>query len=458
MSNLPPAFESRMKKQLGQEAAAFFNALNQPAPVSIRLNPIKTTGKIPDTLQSIVDKKTEWCPEGYFLSQRPVFTLDPCYQGGAYYVQEAASMFIGYLLKQIIHEQPVKVLDLCAAPGGKSSLTVSALPADSLLVSNEVIRPRATILKENMLRWGYSNVIVTNNDPSDFSAFESAFDIVIVDAPCSGEGMFRKDPASIGEWSENNLTVCRDRQKRILADIWKTLKPDGYLIYSTCTYNPGENEEILEWICRQFQAESIPVSLPTDTITPGNSTAYGYHFYPHKTTGEGFFCGLIRKKDGEEYRPKKNKKQKATTSPIPPELSRLLIHPENLTAQNEDNRITILPGMHGEFIRQLRSELKVMAYGCEAAELYNRKIKLLHPLALTTWLNKQACCCYEAELPEALRYLKKEDIQINAKTGEWILITYRHIALGWGKNLGNRLNNYLPKEWRIRMDLPTDLI
>ena len=185
MSNLPPAFESRMRKQLGQEADAFFKALNQPAPVSIRLNPIKTTGKIPDTLQSIVDKKTEWCPEGYFLSQRPVFTLDPCYQGGAYYVQEASSMFIGYLLKQIIHEQPVKVLDLCAAPGGKSSLTVSALPADSLLVSNEVIRSRATILKENMLRWGYSNVVVTNNDPSDFSAFESAFDIVIVDAPVS---------------------------------------------------------------------------------------------------------------------------------------------------------------------------------------------------------------------------------------------------------------------------------
>lgn len=457
-NHLPAAFELRMKTQLGREADSFFKALDQPAPVSIRLHPDKTAGQIPETLRSIIQEKVEWCPEGYFLAQRPVFTLDPYYQGGAYYVQEASSMFIGHILKQITNDRPVRVLDLCAAPGGKSSLAASVLPAGSLLVSNEVIRARASVLKENMLRWGKGNTVVTNNDPADFSAFEGAFDILLVDAPCSGEGMFRKDPASISEWNENNLLICRDRQKRILSDIWKTLKPGGYLIYSTCTYNPGENEEILEWLCQEFQAKSLPVSMPFDSVTPGSSTTYGYHFYPHKTTGEGFFCGLIRKEDGEEFRPKKNKKQKTIqTFRIPPEISSLLTDNSELTAQNEENRIIVLPTAHDEFIGQLRSELRVLAYGCETAELYNRKIKLLHPLALSTWLNKSACCCYETELPDALRFLKKEDIQVDAKAGEWILITYRNIALGWGKNLGNRLNNYLPKEWRIRMDLPADL-
>lgn len=457
MNNLPPAFEMRMRKQLSKEADTFFKALETPAPVSIRLNPDKTRGELPDSLAGLIQKTVEWCPEGYFLSQRPVFTLDPYYQGGAYYVQEASSMFLNQVFKQIFTSAPLKILDLCAAPGGKSTLAASLLPSNSLLVANEVIRSRAAILKENLIRWGNGNIIVTNNDPADFSAFEGCFDAVIVDAPCSGEGMFRKDPASISAWSEANLHLCSERQKRILADIWPALKPGGYLIYSTCTYNPEENERIFDWLCSSFPAESIPVQHACPTVTRADANSYGYHFYPHKTSGEGFFCGLIRKKDGVEYRSGKNKKQKTTVScRIPEELSGLLSDTSFLSAQNDNNLLTVFPSVHSELIHHLRQELKVISFGCEVAELYNRKPKLLHSLALSNWLNKKACRCAEIDLQTALRYLKKEDIQIEARAGEWILITYRGIALGWGKSLGNRLNNYLPKEWRIRMDIPAD--
>lgn len=457
MNNLPPAFEIRMKKQLSKEADAFFKALENPAPVSIRLNPDKTRGEIPDSLTGLIQKTVEWCPEGYYLSRRPVFTLDPYYQGGAYYVQEASSMFLGQIFKQLFTSGPLKILDLCAAPGGKSTLAVSLLPTNSLLVANEVIHSRAAILKENLIRWGNGNVIVTNNDPADFSAFEGSFDVVIADAPCSGEGMFRKDPASVSAWNEANLHLCSERQKRILTDIWPALKPGGYLIYSTCTYNPEENEGILDWLCSSFQAESIAVRHTYPTVTTADAGSYGYHFYPHKTSGEGFFCGLIRKKDGAEYRPGKNKKQKSIVScRIPEELSGLLSDTSLLSARNDNNLLTVFPSIHADFIYSLRQELKVISFGCEVAELYKRKPKLLHSLALSNWLNKEACRSAEVDLPTALRFLKKEDIQVEARAGEWILITYRGIALGWGKSLGNRLNNYLPKEWRIRMDIPAD--
>lgn len=457
MNNLPPAFQERMTQILKENTCDFFNALETESPVSIRLNPDKSNATIREALIPVIESPVTWCPNAFFLKQRPVFTLDPCFHGGAYYVQEASSMFLDHIIRQLSLSESVRVLDLCAAPGGKSTLLASALPPESLLISNEVIRSRASILKENIIRWGHDNIIVTNNDPSDFSDMAGMFDVILVDAPCSGEGMFRKDPKAIEEWSENNVSLCSERQKRIIADIWNTLKPDGYLIYSTCTYNRSENESIMEWIGEQYDAISIPIKHTFPDITPADSKMAGYHFYPHKTKGEGLFISVVQKKDGETGQLKINKKQyKSKAITVPDELKNYIKERESLAFYARENFIGMIPSTHEEFISYLENQLRIIYKGCELAEINNRKNKLLQPLALYNGLNFDNCPLYETDKSTALKYLKKEDIPVTAKAGEWVLITYNQIALGWGKSLGNRLNNYFPKEWRIRMDITTE--
>ena len=454
MHTLPKAFEERIKKQLPEEADVFLNSLQTKSPTSIRLNLKKIAS--PDNLftDALASKRVEWCDKAWYLNQRPIFTLDPCLHGGAYYVQEASSMFIEHIIKQVMPPYPIRALDLCAAPGGKSTLIASMLNSDSLLVSNEVIRSRASILKENIIKWGQDNIVVTSNDPADFKNLEGAFDMILVDAPCSGEGMFRKDSVAIQEWSENNLQLCKERQQRILADIWNCLKPGGVLIYSTCTYNPGENEEILEWLMDEWQAESIQIEHSFDTITQGSSKAHCYHFYPHKTEGEGFFTGVIRKIGGKIYSPRKNKKQNHNTKiEIPTELKALINNLERYTPYAIENLIGIVPSIHSEFIDHLSHSLRVIYRGCELAEMNNRKVKLRHALALSQTLNQENCAIYDVDRHTALTFLRKEEIPTPDISGNWLLISYQGIGLGWCKNLGNRLNNYYPKEWRIRMEL-----
>lgn len=454
MNTLPQAFEERMKALLKEEWDAFFRALQSEPPVSIRLNPARLGTPGTAVLAPVCGQPVEWCPSGYYLKERPVFTLDPCFHGGAYYVQEASSMFLSHVISQIMPAGDVRALDLCAAPGGKSTLLASQLSPGSLLLANEVIRSRASILKENIIKWGRNNIVVTNNDPADFQDLESTFDLILVDAPCSGEGMFRKDPKAIGEWSEDNLRLCSERQKRILTDVWNALKPGGFLIYSTCTYNPAENEGILEWLTKNFEAESIRIEHSFSTITPTDSKAFGYHFYPHKTTGEGFFIGVVRKTGGRESTYRKSKKANKTKPVIlPAEIARLIGQPDNVTAFCNENAIGFLPAQHEEFISRLEEKLRIIYKGCEAAEPNYKKIKLLHPLALYAGLNLEHCHTFAADTATALTFLKKEEIRITAEAGEWVLITHQGIGLGWGKSLGNRLNNYYPKEWRIRMDI-----
>lgn len=450
MISLPSAFTERIRSQLGTEADAFLEALDTPSPVSIRLNPRKK-GTQP-VLSGFVDGPVPWCSNGFYLKERPVFTLDPAFHGGAYYVQEASSMFLEHILHHLLPDHPVRMLDLCAAPGGKSTLAASLLPPGSLLVANEVIKSRTGILKENILRWGHANILVTQNDASAFAPFSGAFDFLLIDAPCSGEGMFRKDAGAIAEWSESHLQICSDRQKRIVAESWEALKPGGYLIYSTCTYNPGENEHIGEWICRNLAAESIPVPHPFPEITPAPSTVYGYHFYPHKTRGEGFFISVFRKTDGPGFYDKPPRKSPSPPSGfIPPEIERMLGPRSDLRIENEANKIYLLPLDQAEFVRQLEKRLHVLYKGCEVAEIYHRKPKFLHPFAL--YYGLQPAYEFDTDRETALRFLKKEDISVTTPPGEWVLISYNHIGLGWGKNLGSRLNNYFPKEWRIRMDI-----
>jgi 16S rRNA C967 or C1407 C5-methylase (RsmB/RsmF family) len=258
----PSAFEKRMRQQLGPAWDLFKVAHRNPAPVSIRINPRK--GSRFSSLETV-----PWSGLGRYLPQRPVFTLDPLFHGGAYYVQEASSMFLEQVLSQVADlRMPLRILDLSAAPGGKSTHVLSLISDESLLVSNEVIRSRASVLAENIQKWGYANCLVTNNDPADFAALPGFFDVIIVDAPCSGEGLFRKDKISMTEWSQDNVAICASRQKRILHDIWPSLKENGVLIYSTCTYSESENETNLLEFSRACKCDFIRVSTdPSWNIT-----------------------------------------------------------------------------------------------------------------------------------------------------------------------------------------------
>ncbi len=285
MISLPKAFIKRTREILGEEYGLFENALNEKPPVSIRVN--NKVQYIPSA------ERVPWCEDGFYLEERPIFTADPFFHCGVYYVQEASSMFLYQVAGQLF-PYAERVLDLCAAPGGKSTLLLQALPKDALLISNEIVYRRYKILVENTIKWGNPNVIVTNNKPEDFKVLSGYFDVVVVDAPCSGEGMFRKNPDAVNEWSEQNVYLCARRQKEILVDAWNTLKTDGILVYSTCTYNREENEKNVRWVCNELNGELLEVDLKgNNQIT---QTGYGYRFYPHKTRGEGFFIAVLKKK------------------------------------------------------------------------------------------------------------------------------------------------------------------
>ena len=280
---------------------------------------------------------------------------------------------------------------------------------------------------------------------------KGAFDMILVDAPCSGEGMFRKDEKAIMEWSENNLRLCEERQKRILSDVWDALAPGGYLVYSTCTYNPGENEDILNWILTTFDASSVEIRHNFTAITPSPFPLHGYHFYPHKTSGEGLFMGVIQKNDGTPFTMKKEKR--ATPSPsvkLPADILPLLPDMTKYTPYIAGETLGILPKQHAEFIQYLSSKAGVIYKGCEIGECIKGRTKPAHSLALYHKLQQKHVIRQEVDLTTALQFLRKEDIRFEAPQGEWILITYKGTGLGWVKEVGNRVNNYYPKEWRIR--------
>ncbi|RMG68901.1 MAG: RsmB/NOP family class I SAM-dependent RNA methyltransferase, partial [Bacteroidetes bacterium] len=341
MMMLPPAFAQRVQQQLGPEWPAFQAALTQPAPVSLRWQAAKVAA--PD-LPSI-----PWAGQGAYLPERPAFAADPWWHGGAYYVQEASSMLMELALRQHADlSQPLRVLDLCGAPGGKATHLASLLMGDSLLVANEVIRSRAGILAENLARWGAPQAIVTQNDPRDMAALPGFFDVMVVDAPCSGEGLFRRDPEAIGEWSEGNLQLCAERQRRILMDAWPALRPGGLLLYSTCTFFPGENQENLAWLAQETRAESLPLDLdPAWGWTRQTSgQLFGYQAWPHRVQGEGFFLAVLRKA-GESPAAAVSRRKRPLLVPATRAqrevLQAWLIDPAPWVVINERDRLRLLP-------------------------------------------------------------------------------------------------------------------
>lgn len=456
---LPPDFITSIRLLLGNESETLLTALDKDAPVTVRLNPQKAARNPMTFIQPA--SRVPWSDWGYYLAERPAFTFDPLFHGGYYYVQEASSMFVEQVARQLV-KQPVCCLDLCGAPGGKSVSLLSALPEGSLLVSNEVIRQRANVLSEIMTKYGDPNVVVTSNFPGDFSAFPGLFDLILVDAPCSGEGMFRKDEVAVAEWSLHNVAMCAARQKDILSDVWPALKPGGLLVYSTCTYNKSENEENALWVARSLGAEFVGVkTLEEWGITSSFvDEAVSFRFFPHKTKGEGLFVTLLRKSEPAlresdsptkaEFSSKRNGKNPTVFVKDASVYARLLEHPGLFGFIEADQRITALPIAHSATILSLKERLKIVSAGIELGEKKGKDFIPSHSLAMSRELNREAFCNYELPYEQAIAYLRKEAITLTDAPRGIVLLTYQHEPIGFVKNIGNRANNLYPNEWRIR--------
>lgn len=366
-------------------------------------------------------------------------------------------MFLQEAVRQTTDlQQPLKALDLCAAPGGKSTLLQGMLHPQSILVANEVIKSRANLLADNITRWGAENVIVTNNDPRDFARLEDYFDLMVVDAPCSGSGLFRRDPEAVTEWSYENVILCSQRQQRILADALPALKPGGVLIYSTCSYAREEDEQIMEWLMDHFEMENLSLTIDPSwhiitTITEQHKAA-GYRFYPDQLKGEGFFIACFRKK-GTAHPPKKIKQQ--ITLVPQREIARIrpwLKDAEGHMMMEHQGEVILLTPQTAEELPLLQKNLYLRKAGVKAGQLTTKELVPDHQLALST--------CVAEDLPaisltldQALHYLRKDELQSGTDRKGWTLIRYNGMNLGWAKVLQNRMNNYYPKEMRILKDV-----
>lgn len=444
---LPEGFIQLMYGREDFDLEAYQKILEEPPPVSVRINPRKTTPQFENA------EKVPWCPQGYYLAERPNFSHDPLWHAGAYYVQEASSMFIDEIMRQISLPEGKRMLDLCAAPGGKSTLLAAHLNDEDILVSNEVIPSRTNTLLENMVKWGNSNIVVTQNHAEDFKNSGTEFDLILVDAPCSGEGLFRKTPEAIGEWSMNNVRHCELRQQQILHQISGLLTQDGYIIYSTCTYNHHENIENLIKFGQSHHFESVKLdnsSFPQITEIEKNGF-WGYGFYPHKVKGEGFFCGVLKKTNatgnriGFDMNTKSTKPLKTVDFNFPEYFT------DNSVLNFVDGGFDIFAMTEPvfRFYNQINGKLRVRNAGVRVGSMKGKDFIPAYALALSE-LVQIDFQSVELTENEALHYLRKNAIKPEMDSKGYILTRYKGINLGWLKNLGNRFNNMYPVEYRLR--------
>jgi NOL1/NOP2/sun family putative RNA methylase len=443
--NLPASLMNSLTDVKGFNKETFQNVHESGEQVtSLRMNPFKKS-----EIRNL-RSKIPWTDHGYYLETRPSFTFDPLFHAGCYYVQEASSMFLEQALKQAVElSQPLKILDLCAAPGGKSTHILSLISKESLLVSNEVIRSRANILTDNIVKWGCSNVIVTNNDPRDFQRLENYFDVIVVDAPCSGSGLFRRDPEAIDEWSEQNVALCSQRQQRILADVLPSLKNGGVLVYSTCSYSRQEDEEICDWLISELKVESLKLKVEENwNIVPSDG---GYRFWPDKVKGEGFFIACFRKIVGndEEVYLRKIKPDKFSVKEM--EILNKNVNTADLAFLRYEEIIYAVPEKLLADIIFLTSKLRVVNCGTRIGEIIKDKLIPDHGLALSSIISEKIQKL-ELDHEQAIQYLKKKELRLETDEKGWTLVTHQGHQLGWINVLPNRINNYYPKELRILKD------
>ena len=411
---LPKEFEETTKALMGEELYnTLLRGLGSEPPVSIRLNPFKPSADLfkgyGDAEKGISMKPVPWAKDGYYLSERPSFTLDPLFHAGAYYVQEASSMFVDFIIRQLVTSS-VAMLDLCAARGGKTICARTALPEGSILYSNEPNRTRANILAENVIKFGHPDIVVTNNYAKDYQKAGISFDVILTDVPCSGEGMFRKDPNAINEWSPDNVEACWRLQRSIVEDIWPCLKPGGILIYSTCTFNAKEDEDNVQWIVDNLGAEPITIKNIDEkwNITSAlKGSLPVYRFIPGRTTGEGLFIAVLRKNDDSAQTVQRKRK------------------PEQI--------------------------LHILSHGINRPTIKGKKTIPDISLALSADQEANNYPNVEVDYNTAINYLRREAIVLPSETPRGIVtIKYKGLGLGFANNLGNRANNLYPQEWRIK--------
>lgn len=448
-------FRRYLAEAIGEERSLVaFAAFDEPASVSVRLNPFKRCPEPED------GTAVEWSRYGRILSERPVFTLDPHFHGGAYYVQDSSSMFVGHVFREMLSKieipegRPVRVLDLCAAPGGKSTdLAASLREAFGdrfLLVTNEVMKQRVGVLADNMALWGDPNVVVTSDDPSAFGALPGFFDVVLADVPCSGEGMFRKDEEAQRQWSEDNVALCEARQRRIAADVWPSLRKGGLFIYSTCTFNTRENDGNVEWIAEELGADL----LLRDDIVGGSGvikTRSGYSLVPGFVEGEGQYCSALVKVSEEFSYNGRSGRQNLVKGVVPDGLDRLFSCKMNFRRRGE--MIIAVPEVIAADVAIVDSQLHVIASGCAVGMMKGRDLVPDADLALSLALAPDAYPSAEVDRQTALAYLHRDAITLPDSDRGYVLLRHGGLPLGFVKNLGNRCNSLHPQSRRIRMDI-----
>jgi 16S rRNA C967 or C1407 C5-methylase (RsmB/RsmF family)/NOL1/NOP2/fmu family ribosome biogenesis protein len=437
---LPIAFLDQLDLE-EEQLKAFLLALDSPIPTSIRLNTQKSS-----ELFSL-EESIPWALSGKYLKERISFTLDPLFHAGCYYVQEASSMLLEEAFKQIFSKnEPLTMLDLCAAPGGKSTHLLNLASSNSILVSNEVISSRNSTLQYNIAKWGNSNCIITQNKPADFSSFKKTFDLIVIDAPCSGEGMFRKDPNSINEWSKENVEICSARQTDILDSIMPCLKNGGILIYSTCTYEQSENDFQIEYLLTNYDVESVAIKNSYQAIR----TKHGLQCYPHLSKGEGFYISVVKKNSDHFSSQQKNLKFKIEKLPL--EAEEFVSNTSNFSHLKVGEHSLGIPTNMVSLFNQLSSSLYIRKAGVTLGIKKGKDFIPDHELALSIDRNLQIPAI-EVDINTALKFLKAETIILPEAQHGWHLITYKNQSLGWIKSIQGRINNYFPKNQRILMDL-----
>jgi 16S rRNA C967 or C1407 C5-methylase (RsmB/RsmF family)/NOL1/NOP2/fmu family ribosome biogenesis protein len=446
--NWPKKFEENILQLFPKEAGYFFDALQHTPGTFVHLNRYKHSKAFSQ------ESTIPWNVHGRSLATRPSFTSDPLFHAGAYYVQESSSQFLSHVLKSVISEQssPV-VLDLCAAPGGKTMHVLDALNKKGTLIANEIIKSRVRILEENLMRKGLSNVLVSHNDPADFAKLGEFFDVMVVDAPCSGEGLFRRDPSAAEEWSEGAVNLCAGRQQRILADVLPALKPGGVLIYATCTFNRQENEDNVQWLQEQFQLQAYPIAVPAEWNIV-NESNYMFRFLPHKVNGEGLFMAVLQKPNLHETFGSTRNQKKSKLPFIPPKRTGFLLpwlhDADDFEFLTYGETIYALPKGCVTVLEDALYHLNIIKSGIKMGSIdKNQSLLPAHELALSIDF-KEAVPNWELSKEEALCYLKKQVFPVapNINKG-WNRICYQGLGLGFAKVMPGRMNNYLPSELRI---------
>ena len=445
MVDLPREFVERMKAQLGEEADAFFASLDTPSPTSIRLHHLK--GKSSFTYEASVP----WCSNGYYLTTRPAFHLDPHWHAGAYYVQEASSMVLDYVINQLaLDDQPRIWLDLCAAPGGKTGILASHLGPADVLVANEVVGQRRSVLRENLTRAGYLNTMITGENASSFQ--EPFADILLIDAPCAGEGMMRKEPEAIRQWTPALVDSCSYLQKQIVTDAARALKENGFLIYSTCSYSMEENINNIRHFIQAFQMQPVQLSFPEDwgIMTIHEADATGYQLYPHKVKGEGLFVAVLKNISPGETKYRKARKPFNLFETPPAWLASHLAAPQSMLVRKNNPQLQMITVQAEAKANEVLMHLPRADVLAEAGELKGKDFVPSHFMAMAGFQGA-GYEILELDLSGALDYLERtvQSLPTGKKPG-WYLCSFEGTLLGWVKYTPQGWKNHYPMNWRLR--------